>query len=671
MNLPSVSVVIPVYNRAKLIGRALESVFTQSFQDFEVIIVDDASTDDLGTALKPFDDPRMQIVTHEKNRGAGAARNTGIRASRGKYIAFLDSDDEWTRRKLARQVAYLETAPDTTPLACTGFFMDHSTDQKVYATKLAETTFDLDMISQGSHTCLATTLMIRRSCFDEMSLYDEGLPCLEVWDLLLRFARRWSIGVIGEPMAWIHFYKSPPTETMGRAIEHFQENHREYLRTHNRHAATYLEAAITKERLEIFYRNQQFKDSLKLAFSLLLKSPWLSLATIKKTTGAILHYILFRHKKKTLATFDKEPKILHVISSLQTGGAEGMLTSLLLHSKGGQEHIQVAVLYPGGANLEKLLEAGYTVLSLGTKRIIYTPISLLRLIRIIRLEQPDIIHSWLYHADLISTLALYLSGRRIKTKLIWGIRCSDMNLSNYSPFLRLSVWLCRLLSTLPDMVTANSRAGRDFHIEMGYKPKRIELFENSYDLSLFTRSQKARKKIRQQLDIPEDAIVVIAVGRNDPMKSWPTFIEAFSASGEIFGIVAGSGTLDLPDLPNLRRLGRRNDVPDLLAASDIFVSSSAFGEGFSNAIAEAMASGLPVIATDVGDSAYIVQEGGIIVSPMNPGQISSAICSLAGDPDLRMSMGQYGRERIATRYNIEEASRKLLKFYDRSNVEVI
>lgn len=98
--IPTVSVVIPTYNRAHLVGRAIQSVLNQTYQDFEIIVVDDGSTDNTEEVVKSFNDPRIRYIRHDQNRGGSAARNTGIKMARGEYIAFQDSDDEWLPEKL-------------------------------------------------------------------------------------------------------------------------------------------------------------------------------------------------------------------------------------------------------------------------------------------------------------------------------------------------------------------------------------------------------------------------------------------------------------------------------------------------------------------------------------------------------------------------------------------
>lgn len=108
---PTVSVIIPTHNRANLIGKAIDSVLDQTCQDFEIIVIDDGSTDNTAEIVKGFDDFKIHYISHELNRGTSAARNTGIKASRGEYIALLDSDDEWLPEKLDRQVEVLQDEP--------------------------------------------------------------------------------------------------------------------------------------------------------------------------------------------------------------------------------------------------------------------------------------------------------------------------------------------------------------------------------------------------------------------------------------------------------------------------------------------------------------------------------------------------------------------------------
>ncbi|MBT5374547.1 MAG: glycosyltransferase, partial [Rhodospirillaceae bacterium] len=522
--------------------------------------------------------------------------------------------------------------------------------------KLEEATADYTSLLSGCTLSPGSTLMMRRKIIPESGFFDESLPRLEDWDFLLRYTEKWKIGILTEPLAWIHFYAWPAIDMVEQSLEIIEKKHLARIKPYGKKAEKTFLAALATERVASHFRNLGIFDSLSEALRLIKISPWVFLSFLPRAIPILDHSPL---KKTDRPQLKEEPHVLHVITSLQTGGAEGMLTALLLNPATNKELTQVATLVPGGKKFEQLTESGIQVHDLGLRRTYNFFTSLYRLIKIIRQEKPDVVQSWMYHADLMATLALYFSWRRKKTRLIWGIRCSDMNLPDYSPILRLTIWLCKLLSPLPDLVTVNSRAGRDHHIQAGYCPQKILLFENGYDPTLFESPVGTRERIRKELSIPEDATVLIAIARVDPMKDWKNFLDAFSTLPDVYAIAVGEGTRNLTDLPRLKCLGRRDDVPDLLAASDIFISSSAYGEGFSNAIAEAMASNLPIIATDVGDAAYIVGDGEIIVPPRDNKALTDAIGRLVAEPETARKMGKMARERIEKQFSLKKALSRL------------
>jgi glycosyltransferase involved in cell wall biosynthesis len=354
---------------------------------------------------------------------------------------------------------------------------------------------------------------------------------------------------------------------------------------------------------------------------------------------------------------------MHVITGLGTGGAEAMLANLAVAEQARGIAPLVISLLSGGRTRDRLAAAGIEVHQLGMRRGWSAVAGLWRLIQLIRARRPDVIQSWMYHADLASLLALWISGRRRETRLLWGVRCSDMDWSRYSALSRLVVRLCAWLSPLPDVVTVNSEAGRDWHARLGYRPRRFVVVENGLDPARFAPDARARQEVRAELGLAPDAVAVGAVARLDPMKDYPTLLAALGRLEGAMCFAVGSGTKTLPATPGLRALGERADVARLLNGFDIFVSASAFGEGFSNAIAEAMATGLPVIATDVGDARRIVGDAGVIVPPRNPAALAEAIRSLAADPVRRRQLGARGRARVEAQFTIERAAASFAALY--------
>lgn len=187
---PLVSVVIPAYNRAHLIGRAISSVLAQSHQRFEIIVVDDGSNDDLAAALAAVADRRLHCIAHPRNRGAAAARNTGVAEAIGEFVAFLDSDDTWYPEKLAYQVAAMRAQPaDVAGHVCAYDCIKAGYSPRQIAPNWLAQPFRRAVLF-GCTCGPGTTLLCRRSVFAEIGPLDEELRRLEDWDWLLRLAEK-------------------------------------------------------------------------------------------------------------------------------------------------------------------------------------------------------------------------------------------------------------------------------------------------------------------------------------------------------------------------------------------------------------------------------------------------------------------------------------------------
>jgi glycosyltransferase involved in cell wall biosynthesis len=357
-------------------------------------------------------------------------------------------------------------------------------------------------------------------------------------------------------------------------------------------------------------------------------------------------------------------RVMHVITGLDTGGAETQLAHLVTARKRAGAEDMVVSLIPGGALRARLEEAGVEVRDLGMRRGRPSLAAFLRLRALIRRFRPRIVQSWMYHADLMAAFALRYSGRWEETPLIWGIRCSDMNLADYGRTLRWTVRLCARYSHLPDLVVANSEAGLKAHLGLGYRPFRSRVVDNGIDTELFRPDAELREVVRGELGISPSVPLVAHVARVDPMKDHDTLLAAMRELPHVELLMIGLGTENLATLPNLHGLGRRGDVPRLLAACDFIVSSSAYGEGFSNALAEGMAAGLPAIATNVGDAARIVGESGRIVAPRDPKALAAAIGELAFEPlTFRAARRLHARTLIEKQFSLEANLAAFEKIY--------
>ena len=217
---PLVSVVIPVYNRPELLLRSLRSVASQTIRDLEILVVDDGSIIDIRPSLSKLDDPRIRVLQHSRRRGVSSARNTGMEAARGQYVAFLDSDDYWRERKLERQLAFMGGASDARPVNCTAFTIKTLSNPAGERRRSAEMCTHKSLqvgcgVSPGS-TLLGTAAFLRK-----IGPFKESMSRLEDWEFLLRCTIEGPIPILGEDLAVIdcrHRDRSPIRERPGMLL---------------------------------------------------------------------------------------------------------------------------------------------------------------------------------------------------------------------------------------------------------------------------------------------------------------------------------------------------------------------------------------------------------------------------------------------------------------------
>jgi len=193
---PTVSVIIPAYNQANFIDKAIESVLRQTYQDFEIIIINDGSKDNTEEIVKNYSDFRIRYICHANNMGVSKARNTGIRASRGDYIALLDSDDEFLPERLGRQVQLLQNKSSEVGVVCSwSYNIDEKGNyiSKRYLPKKDGYIYE-DLLS--TNPISVPTVLIRKECFEKVGLFDNLLDGQEDWDMWIRIAKYYKFSLI-------------------------------------------------------------------------------------------------------------------------------------------------------------------------------------------------------------------------------------------------------------------------------------------------------------------------------------------------------------------------------------------------------------------------------------------------------------------------------------------
>ncbi len=203
--MPRVSIVIPTYNRRQYLQRAIDSVTAQVFTDFELLIVDDASTDDTASFVESFSDRRIRYHRHDVNRGAPAARNTGLRLATGEFVAFLDSDNEWLPQRIEKQVELFSRLPDSVGVV-------YANNKVLNEINHTETVWAFGLRGNLYKEFLRRpfidfiTPLIRKSCFDKIGMMDENVPSYQEWDTFLRLAKHYEFEFVPEVLAvyYIH-----------------------------------------------------------------------------------------------------------------------------------------------------------------------------------------------------------------------------------------------------------------------------------------------------------------------------------------------------------------------------------------------------------------------------------------------------------------------------------
>jgi len=369
-------------------------------------------------------------------------------------------------------------------------------------------------------------------------------------------------------------------------------------------------------------------------------------------------------------------KIVHIITGLDAGGAETMLFKLLSRIDSGafdSEVISLSTLGLIGPRIEAL---GVPVAALGLSSALPNPFAFASLIRRLASSRPAIVHCWMYHGNLLGGLAARLAGIK---RVIWSIRQTNVDRRSIKlrtiAVVKLGAWLSRFV---PDAILGNAETSRRGHVELGYDAARYTLIPNGFDLERFKPDADARRAVRTELGLAPETPLVGLVARYDVQKDHATYLRAAAQlkrqRPDVRHLLIGGGTEpEQPELARLlvetgtgdvvRLLGHRDDVPRLTAALDVATSSS-IGEGFANAIGEAMASGVPAVVTDVGDSAAILGDGGIVVGPGDAAAIAEAwACLLALSPDERRAMGAKARARVAASWSLDAVVKSYEDFY--------
>lgn len=376
----------------------------------------------------------------------------------------------------------------------------------------------------------------------------------------------------------------------------------------------------------------------------------------------------------TLNHPDRPLKCLHIIVGLNVGGAENMLVKLVTSSDRRRfEHRVISMLTPGPL-AENLETAGIEVRTLAMTRTGFDPMAFFRLVKMIRELQPDLVHTWMYYADIFGGPAALACG---SIPVISSIRHGGFAGDSLKTI--ISARIAALLShVVPERIVACSRAARDHHVACGYAASGIQVIGNGFTLPALYGAAAADGYLHHRLGIAEGTRLIGMIGRYYPAKDHAGFIKAArivrqrvpnvafilcgdGVDGRNSELTAATAAAGLNDCCYL--LGHRDDSEKIMANLTFLVSSSA-SEAFANVIGEAMAQGLPCVVTDVGDSAHIVGDTGIIVPPGNSEALAAGMLQLlAMSDEERRQLGKLARARVRDLFSLDRIVEQYEKLY--------
>jgi len=695
-----VSVIIPTYNQADYICDAIKSVLNQTYEDFEIMVIDDGSTDNTKDVLTEYN--RKIRYLYQENQGAASARNLGIRESKAEYVAFLDSDDLWFPDKLAIQMDVFNKKPDMGLVcsSCIEFDKDKEANYIIRPRNYRGCSFGDLFIENFIQT---STAVVKREVFEKAGLFDEGLKVAEDYDMWLRIAKFYPIHFMKEPLVKYRVNQRGLLKTQSYRIN--QEHiyiFKKYLQDNEIQISKSLrQQRLAKEYYKLgkinFYNSNiiEAKNNIAKAISisksvgLIFKDShkhFLKLIGLLKPYFVLLGLTFFSMFRKNKPKESEAKNILYLEGGTGFGGSGNSLFGLLKNIDKNKFN-PLVVTFNDGPQFQKIHNLGIKMIKLNLNEtepedkngiLSYLkfgfdflfnilPISL-KLIRIIKKNKIDLVH---INTNIISGIPAILASKITRIPCICHIRQTR-------GLIKREVFLTRWI----DKFIVLNKDAKEI-LKKDIPKERLSLIYDGINLKEFEIGEDRKTELKKEFNLDKSPFVGI-VGRLVEGKGYDDFIKSaeiiIKQKPDVKFVIVGSDPTkekiienelrDLVDRLDLNShiifTGWRNDISALISTFDILVQSSSFPEGFGLTCIEAMALAKPVVATNIPGPSEIVVDGktGFLVPPKNPSALAEAILKLLNNAVLAKKIGESGRKRAEELFDIRKNVRQIEDIYE-------
>jgi len=609
-----ISVVIPCYNAGQFLTRSVESILAQTFRNFEIIIINDGSNDRITLQiLKKFKKNKKIKIINKKNSGLSAARNSGIGVSKSKYILMLDSDDWLRLDALEIFYKYLEKNKKVSYV----YSNIHLADEKKGVLKKNFNFFEQLFTNQ-----IPYCILFRRNIFERGFKYDEKMKKgFEDWDLNIRLGAKGFYGkCINKNL--FNYNVSKKGMLLQNTLNEYSQIFR-YIRSKN--SQLYAYSSILKS----FFVWRDTKSNYKL-FLLLFYRLFLSILTdsqlnyfFRKFYKYSTSNIMQEDENIKFKSLDQANKILHVITSLDVGGAEKALYLLIKNTKKNTNH-EVICLKSKGYFYDKLIKLGVKVHILNMYPKKFNLLKQFKFFSLIKKIDYNILQTWLYHSDLISSFYSLFLNKKKKENIIWTVHNNNLEVYNIGYLTKFVVYLCALLSHIsPKRIVSVSKSSIKTHTKFGYNkkiflhiPPIFEAKNNRYKIK--SKGDEILKKTKKK----QNQVYFGHLARWDIQKNQQFLLRTFGKikNKNIKIFMAGKNinkknSLLVNSIENLN-LNNKVVLLDNIENIELFFKKidinllPSLGESFPLSLCEAMLNKVPSIVSDVGDNRNIIGNTG-------------------------------------------------------------